>query len=118
MWLMELEYIRQKLDKMSIKIEEEDIIAHIVSNLGKEYDQLVNVLEGELEELTFNKLKERIRSYYNRVIKIRGPEDTAEDHALWHQVNAGNKASHLHKFKGRCNKCGKLRVQGGTLPAS
>ncbi len=104
---MELEYIKQRLEKLGSQVGEEDLMAHVISNLGKEYDQLVNVVEGELEGLTFNKLRERIRSYYNRVIKVRGPEDTAEDHALWHQVNAGNKTNHLHKFKGRCNKCGK-----------
>ncbi len=107
MWLMELEYIRQRLDKMDCKMQEEDLIAHIVSNLGKEYDQLVNVLEGELEGITMNKLRERIRSYYGRVIKRRGAEVIAEDHALWHQANKESKGSHLHKFKGRCKKCGK-----------
>ncbi|MCP4371035.1 MAG: hypothetical protein GY797_23415, partial [Deltaproteobacteria bacterium] len=54
-----------------------------------------------------NKLKERIRSYYDRVVKVRGPEEEIENHALWHQAKTGKKGNHLHQFKGRCNKCGK-----------
>ncbi len=112
MWLIELEYIKRRLLKMGSKIEEEDFIAHIVSNLGKEYDQLVNVLEGEMEGLTSNKLKERIRSYYDRVVKVKEQGVTTEDQALWHEVKTGRKGGHLHKFKGRCNKCGKYGHKG------
>ncbi len=70
--LMELEYIKQRLEKMESTVEEEDLIAHVISNLGEDYDQLVNIIEGEMEGLTFLKLRERIRSYYVRVIKDKG----------------------------------------------
>ncbi len=70
-WLMELEYMKQRLGKLGSEVEEGDLIAHILSNLGKDYEQLVNVVEGELEGLTFAKLRERIRSFYSRVLRQR-----------------------------------------------
>ncbi len=70
--LMELVYIKQRLEKMESTVEEEDLITHVISNLGEDYDQLVNIIEGEMEGLTFLKLRERIRSYYIRVIKDKG----------------------------------------------
>ncbi len=100
-WLMDLEYIRMRLEKMNCKMQEEDLVAHIVSNLGRDYDQLVNMIEGELEGMNMNKLKERIRSYYDRVVKVRGPEEKMENHAQWNQAKNGKKGNHLHQFKGR-----------------
>ncbi len=104
---MELEYIKQRLEKLGSKVEEEDLIAHVLSNLGKDYDHLVNVVEGELEGLTLSKLRERIRSFYCRVLKYERNSANEKNFALWHQANKEGKGKHVHKFKGRCNKCGK-----------
>ncbi len=106
-WLMELEYMKQRLGKLGSEVEEEDLIAHILSNLGKDYEQLVNVVEGELEGLTFAKLRERIRSFYSRVLRHKTKDDE-NNYALWHQTKSKEKKNtHMHKFKGRCNRCGK-----------
>ncbi len=103
----ELEYIKQRLEKMGSTVEKEDLIAHVISNLGEDYDQLVNIIEGEMEGLTFLKLRERIRSYYVRVIKDKGNKVTDGNLALLHQASGSIKSKHTHKFKGRCNRCGK-----------
>ncbi len=87
----ELEYIKQRLEKMESTVEEEDLIAHVISNLGEDYDQLVNII-GEMERLTFLKLRERIRSYYVRVIKDKGNKVTDGNLALLHQASGSIKS--------------------------
>ncbi len=50
----ELEYIKQRLEKMGSTVEEEDLVAHVISNLGEDYDQLVNIIEGEWKDSRFS----------------------------------------------------------------
>ncbi len=75
---------------MESTVEEEDLIAHVISNL-EDYDQLV-IIEGEMEGLTFLKLRERIRSYYVRVIKDKGNKVTDGNLALLHQASGSIKS--------------------------
>ncbi len=78
---------------MKSLIQSEDYIAHILSNLTGDYSKLVTILEGELEGLTFDRLKGTVREFYRR--KQRSERDVRENtHAL------------LHIFKGRYNNCG------------
>ncbi len=92
-WFMELDHLRNSLQAMNSLIQDEDYITHILSNLTDEYSELVTVLEGELEVLTVDKLKERVRGFYRR--KRRSEKCIKDDtRAL------------LHIFNGKCHTCG------------
>ncbi len=102
-WLMELDHLRNRLQAMKSSIQDEDYIIHILSNLTQEYSELVTVLEGELETITVDKLKERIRGFSRRK-RSEGCTTDGSTHAL------------LNVFKGRCNCCGKYEHKGINCP--
>ncbi|CAM9890236.1 unnamed protein product, partial [Chrysoparadoxa australica] len=92
-YFMELEYLRMRLKAMNSIIEDDDMIAHVLSHLPDNYSELVTVLEGEIDTLTLNKLRERVRGFYRR--KSSSLETTSPVVALA-----------AHQFKGRCRSCG------------
>ncbi len=89
---MQLGHLRNRLHSMKSTIQDEDYVAHILSNLTEEYSELVTVLEVELETITVDKLKERVRGFYRRKGSKKYTKDV--NHAL------------LHTFKGKCHMCG------------
>jgi hypothetical protein len=93
-WFVELEYLKQRLRSMDCILSEEDMIAHVLSNLHGNYGELVTSLEGDLESLTFNKLHEHVRGFYRCCIK-NDKEKEKDEIAL---------VSNQHK--GHCKNCG------------
>ncbi len=78
-------------------------ITHILSNLAEDYSELITVLESNLDDLTIQKLKERVRGFYRR--KQRSENYIEKNtHAL------------LHIFKGRCKICGMYGHKGVNCP--
>ncbi len=100
-WFMEMDHLRKQLQAMGSKVQDEDYVAHVLTNLTAEYSELVTVLEEDLEGLTIQKLRERVRSFYRRKKKSEG---SAED----------NNQALIHIFKGRCNNCGKYGHKGAN----
>ncbi len=49
---------------MNSRIQDDDYIAHVLSNLTKDYSELVTVFECDFESLSIQKLKERVRGFY------------------------------------------------------
>ncbi len=106
-WFLELEHIRNRLDAMKNKVNDEDLIAHILLNIPNEYSELITAVEGDLDRISVATLQERIRSYYRRRIMRK-------EHPSDHTIALINKAqqrksvghTHNHRFKGRCNQCG------------
>jgi gag-polypeptide of LTR copia-type len=47
-WMKELESLRRRLEVMGSKIEEVDMVVHILNNLPSENDTMVETLEGDL----------------------------------------------------------------------
>ncbi len=58
-WFMEMDHLRNQLQAMGSKVQDEDYVAHVLTNLTAEYSELVTVLEGDLEGLTIQKLREK-----------------------------------------------------------
>ncbi len=58
-WFMEMDHLRNRLQAMGSKVQDEDYVAHVLTNLTAEYSELVTVLEGDLEGLTIQKLREK-----------------------------------------------------------
>lgn len=102
-WITELELLRQRLKSLKVTVEDEDLVIHILNNLPKEYDSLVEAIEEDLnkgadEEVTVKRVRERVRARFRRM-QLRQKESDGDELAL---LASGK------KFKGRCGQCGKL----------
>jgi hypothetical protein len=63
-WITELELLRQRLKSLKVHVDDEDLVIHILNNLPKEYDSLVESIEEDLnkgadEEVTVKRVRER-----------------------------------------------------------
>ncbi len=98
-WVTELEILRQKLKVMKSEITDEDMMIHILNNLPKEYENLVEVAEQKLDDksdpLDLEGLKTLLRRKYQRIKRLDSENDKEEEALLTRGT-----------YKGRCHKCG------------
>ena len=99
-WLDELEKTRADLEMMGSKILEEDFKIHILNNLPKEYESLIEKLIPDIDILKSEDLREELQSKYNCIMKYNNKNENNEEQAL-----ATNQP--FRKFKGKCLRCGK-----------
>ena len=100
-WLTSLELKRRRLKTLGTNMEDEDVILHILNNLPKEYETVVELCEEDLSRgnVNLNVVKERIRARYNRLQKVN--ENSDEAIALL-----------MKQFKKSCNVSGKIGHKG------
>ena len=72
-WLTALELKRRRLKTLGTTMEDDDMILHILHNLPKEYETVVELCEEDLSRGNINlaTVKERIRARYNRIQKTK-----------------------------------------------
>ena len=101
-WLTALELKRRRLKTLGANMEDDDVILHILNNLPKEYETVVELCEEDLSRgnINLSTVKERIRARYSRLQKTK--EDSEEAIALMAKG----------QFKGSCNVCGKFGHKG------
>ena len=97
-WIADLERIRQRLKGLQAEIRDDDFMMHILNNLPIEYENMVETMEIEMENisnpLTIKTIRDRLRSKYQRLKK---KTEVKDDKALVAR----------HQFKGTCRNCGK-----------
>ena len=101
-WITSLELKRRRLKTLGTTIEDDVIILHILNNLPKEYERVVELCEEDLSRGTVNlqTVKERIRARFSRLQKAN--ENMDEAIALMAK----------QQFKGACSVCGKIGHKG------
>ena len=99
-WISDLERVRQRLKLLKIEISEEDMVIHVLNNLPREYENLVELCEVQINAGTLKlaDLKAQLISKYRRISK----NDSAK-----HDTALNVKQKNKKAFKGRCNGCGK-----------
>jgi hypothetical protein len=94
-WFIKLETLRNQMQMIDVKFtkSDEEIVAHIIDRLPKEYSEEVTVVEG-IQNVTYRR-KGKIRAFHKRGFKkdVKDKEEIA--------LYAGG------KFKGTCRNCGK-----------
>ena len=105
-WITELELLRRIINLISSgEITEDDLMIHILSNVPKEYYNLVENLEcrigATVNVLTVSEIKERMRARFSRLNK-NGKEDKTANNENCENV------LFTKSFKGKCNKCGEF----------
>ena len=101
-WILSLELKRRRLKTLGTTIEDDDMILHILNNLPREYETVVELCEEDLSRGTVNlqTVKERIRARFHRLQKANESMDEAI--ALMAK----------QQFKGACSVCGKIGHKG------
>lgn len=101
-WITSLELKRRRLKTLGTTIEDDDMILHILNNLPREYETVVELCEEDLSRGTVNlqTVKERIRARFTRLQKAN--ENMDEAIALMAK----------QQFKGACSVCGKIGHKG------
>ena len=101
-WLTALELKRRRLKTLGATMEDDDVILHILNNLPREYETVVELCEEDLSRGNINlaTVKERIRARYSRLQKANDNPDEAVALMMKSQ------------FKKSCNVCGKFGHKG------
>eukprot|EP00733_Pompholyxophrys_punicea_P000164 Pompholyxophrys_punicea_v1_NODE_28_length_5163_cov_5.731206.p1 type:complete len:571 gc:universal NODE_28_length_5163_cov_5.731206:57-1769(+) len=107
-WFLDLEHLRRRLLTMKAPVTDLDTIAHILNNMGNKYKELVTIIEGQLDGLTLEQLKKRVRAYYKRQTNLGHEADDDDD---------DENGAALVMFKGRCSKCGKFGHKAVDCPS-
>ncbi len=68
-WLTALELKRRRLKTLGATMEDDDVIIHILNNLSREYETVVELCEEDLSKgnISLATVKERIRARFNRL---------------------------------------------------
>ena len=64
LWIQRIEHLRGGLKNMNHDITDDNIIAHILTNLPSEYSEIVTSLEGDINNLKYEDLKTRLRAFH------------------------------------------------------
>ena len=103
-WITKLEITRRRLITLGHKMDDDDILIHILNNLPTEYETVIEISEEDLTlgKLTLQVLKQRTRARYARLSKKSDVEASNNSVALMMKTG----------FKGACNVCGKIGHKG------
>ncbi len=111
-WITELERLRQKLKILKHEITDDDLMIHIINNIGPTYSNIADQMETDMDKgnLDINDVKNRLRAKYNRLntFKIKEQKKPEESALL----------GYSKQYKGRCNKCGKWGHKGADCHAN
>ena len=64
-----MEKTRVDLEAMGSEMTEEDFKIHVLNNLPKEYESLIEKLISDIDILKMEDLREELQSKYNRIMK-------------------------------------------------
>ena len=96
-WIQNLEQMRRKLQILGSSMSDMDLMIHILHNLPNEYETTLELLENDLENevASLDRIKEKLRTKFERMGKSRNPMD-----------GALVSSSKPQKYKGLCSYCG------------
>jgi len=113
-----MEILARKIKNFGHEVSEEDLIIMILHNLPKEYENIVEILENEMEndDLNLLKVKERLSNKYNKIKKLE--KNFGNDVGL--AANERKVENHFNRFKKpykkQCYTCGELGHKGHECP--
>ena len=113
------EDLQQRLKELEVEISDATLKAIVTAKLPRSYEPLRAVLDT-IKDLSYDDLKEHVRSFYERKAAAGATEDTDHEEAFYVKRTTkfagkcyncgitGHKASECRKSKRQCVKCGKL----------
>lgn len=111
-YIMELEFMNEKIAAATngeTRKSEQELKAHIVSNVPKEYNTVVTTTDGQLHKISLEELGTKLRMTYDRLVENRDIEENGDKKTLALTVKDNKKFTPRTpgRFKGTCRKCGK-----------
>ena len=124
-WINDLEILRSRIKDCGHKIDDDDLVIHILNNLPEKYDNLVENLEAKMSvssPLTLEELRVSLSLKFTKW-KVRaekngetgfdeGSDDDEDEEETALMANGGFKKP----FKGRCHSCGKFGHKSVECP--
>jgi len=113
-WLTELEDLRVRLIAAGSRMDDDELLEHVLNNLPKEYEIVVSKLEDRLgsttDPLTIEDVRSALNLKYQRLSKGKsGSSNNSKDDEHETALFAGG-------FKGKCNNCGEWGHKGYQCP--
>jgi hypothetical protein len=110
-WINQLLLMNRRLEGMGYKMSEMEIIVHILNNLPREYESVVEQVEADLDNgltVYLDKVRNKLRAKFVRIKNnsFKSPVKIIEG-ALY----AGQEV-----FKGICRKCGEYGHKATKCP--
>jgi hypothetical protein len=103
--------MNRRLEGMGYKMSEMEIIVHILNNLPREYESVVEQIEGDLDNrltVDLDKVKNKLRSKFGRIKNhiFKSPS----------RITEGALFAGKEDFKGNCRKCGEYGNKAAKCP--
>ena len=111
-----MERLQQRIAECSKKIEDDELIMHILYHLPSEYDNLNDQYLIDLDDekaIDLEKLRADLGRKYNRLIDLGHIKNSDEDND--NKIVKEEKAlktGFKKQFKGKCRVCGKIGHKG------
>ena len=121
-WIVYLEVLQTRLNELKYTVTDNHLMIHVLHNIPKEYDTLVEAMERDLNDasdpLTIEGMKERLHSKWERLNRRNGndDDDKSDDKMDLFMLDDDDIRGEAHfsrkQFKGRCRICGKIGHKG------
>ena len=113
-WLTELEDLRVRLIAAGSKMDDDELLEHVLNSLPREYEIVVSKLEDRLgsatDPLTIEEVRSALNLKYQRLTKGKSSaNNSGSDDGHETALFAGG-------FKGKCNNCGEWGHKGYQCP--
>jgi hypothetical protein len=110
-WINQLLLMNRRMEGMGYKMSEMEIIVHILNNLPREYESVVEQIEGDLDNgltVDLDKVKNKLRSKFGRIKNqvFKNPS----------RVTEGSLFAGQEGFKDHCRKCGEYGHKAAKCP--
>ena len=103
-WIAELGLLREDLQNLDVHIDNSEITTHIISNLTEEYQNIVEIIYGDLDDednqLTIEMIRDKLSVNYDQMNKNPRPKISRENE---------KSLSIKFQYKSTCKTCGKYR---------
>jgi hypothetical protein len=110
-WINQLLLMNRRLEGMGYKMSEMEIIVHILNNLPREYESVVEQVEGDLDNgltVDLDKVKNKLRAKFGR-IKNNFFKNSS-------RITEGAVFAGQEGFRGNCRKFGEYGHKGAKFP--
>ena len=78
-WVTKLEKLVERLNKMGLKISDHDLKIHIFNNLPSAYDATVEIIEGDVNNYTIQKIRFKLNDMLQKILRGGIKSESAPD---------------------------------------
>jgi hypothetical protein len=125
-WTQQLLMMNRRLEGMGYGMTEMEVVIHVLNNLPKEYESVVEGIESDLDngnQVNLEKVKSKLRAKFVRLKTPPTPprnlsrtNNRATPTRSFPRVTDGAFYANQEGFKGNCRKCGEYGHKAANFP--